>query len=79
MERRISQTQMAQLMSMSQQAFSRRTTGRVAFSLDEISQLAEILRVSEAFLLGFGNEASPRPMDEGLGAVRHQGLEPRTR
>jgi transcriptional regulator with XRE-family HTH domain len=72
-EQRISQTAMAAELDMSQQAFSRRTTGRVAFSLDEISHLSELLSVSEGWLLGFVGER------EQTGTVRHQGLEPRTR
>lgn len=45
---------------MTQQAFSRRTTGAVSFSLEEIEQLADVLRTSQAYLLLGVESRNPR-------------------
>lgn len=63
-ERRLTQADAAEALALSQQAFSRRATGRVPFQLDEIAVIARFLGVSEAALLGFA---------EPLGATRDSG------
>ena len=79
-EQRITGTRLARELQMSHTAFSRRSTGDLAFSLAEIEHLADLLGVSEAYLLGFA-ETRTAGLDEAgrPELVRHQGLEPRTR
>lgn len=60
-EQRMKGRDLAKALAISPTAFSRRSTGELPFSLDEIEQLAELLGSTEAYLLGFTDERSPRP------------------
>jgi transcriptional regulator with XRE-family HTH domain len=55
--RQITQAHMAEKLGRSQTFVSRRLLGRVPFSIDELDQLAEILAVPLAELIG----AAPTP------------------
>lgn len=48
---RLSQERIAKQLNISQQALSRRLTGRVSFTVDELDQLADILSVSISDLM----------------------------
>jgi len=66
-EQKISGSTLAIEMGIKQASMSRRTTGVTALTLDEISQIAEILGISEWWLLT-GQQLSPRPTDPGEGS-----------
>lgn len=66
-EQKISGSALAEEMGMKQASMSRRTTGVTPLTLDELSQIAEILGVSEWWLLT-GQRLSPRPTDPGEGS-----------
>ena len=53
----INQTKLAPLIPFSQQALSRRLNGEVAFNIDELARIAEILEVSISVLID-GDRAS---------------------
>lgn len=50
--RKISQQAMSKQVSLSQQGLSRRMTGRIAFSVDELDDIATVLNVPVANLIG---------------------------
>ena len=50
---------LAPQMGMSQQAFSRRVTGAIEFSLGEIASIARLLGTTEGYLLGFEMKRAP--------------------
>ena len=74
-ERKISASALAIEMGIKQASMSRRTTGVTALTLDELSQIAEILGVSEWWLLT-GQRLSPRPTDPGEGSHVYSGPSP---
>ena len=71
-EQKISGSALAREMDITQAKMSRRTTGVTALTLDELSQIAEILGVSEVELLT-GQRLSPRPTDPGEGSHGYSG------
>lgn len=76
-ELQIRQKTVAEVLGYSQQALSRRTTGAVAFSVDEIETLARLFGVTEAYLYGFTNERAPGQTTGGsLYAIRDSNPEP---
>ena len=74
-EQKISGSALAREMDITQAKMSRRTTGVTALTLDELSQIAEILGVSEVELLT-GQRLSPRPTDPGEGSRVYSGPSP---
>lgn len=49
---RVSQTALAETLGLSQAAVSRRLLGAVPFDVDELAQVAELLNVTAASLIG---------------------------
>ena len=66
-EQKISASALAREMDITQATMSRKTTGVTPLTLDELSHVAEILGVSEWWLLT-GQRLSPRPTDPGEGS-----------
>ena len=77
---RVSQKMMAAWLGLPQSQISKRLAGGAEWRLSEIFRVAEAFDVPAGLLLG-GNTKAPRREGVGLpiDAVRHQGLEPRTR
>jgi hypothetical protein len=67
-EHRVTGVRLAEAIGMNQKAFSRRYADQVDWSVDEIAQVARVFGMTFAELVAVDEEA-----------VRHQGLEPRTR
>jgi transcriptional regulator with XRE-family HTH domain len=52
--RRVTQADLAELLNVSQQAISRRVSGRTAFGLDDLAKLADHFGVPLVALIGTG-------------------------
>lgn len=75
---RISGSEVARRIGMTQPALSRRMTGDVPFDLDLLGRICDATGISFAYVTS-GIRETPGPEGPGGGVVRHQGLEPRTR
>lgn len=61
--RNIKQTELAEALRRDQTWLSRRLLGKVAFDVDDLATICEVLHVSMAELLGELPPASPRALD----------------
>lgn len=57
---RMTQTDLAEVLGLTQSVVSKRLRGKIAFSVDELEKVADALGVHPATLLG-GHDASPPP------------------
>ena len=78
----ITQAELGRQLGIKTASVSERLRGVTKFDINELPVLADVFGVSIEYLLGLTDERenrNPRPAVPDGGAVRHQGLEPRTR
>ncbi len=80
-EQRVSASTIAREIGMTQQALSRRMVGKTPMTLGELEAVCQAATIDLAWVItGSGNTKPSGPEGpDGGDAVRHQGLEPRTR
>ncbi|WP_129590772.1 helix-turn-helix domain-containing protein [Sanguibacter massiliensis] len=66
---RLNGSRLATALGQSQTYWSRRLTGRVAFDVDDLSQIADLIGVEPSDFFATSNERSLRPRGEGGGSV----------
>ena len=75
----VTQMQLVEVLHVSQTGVSKRLRGLIPFDINELGLLADYFGVDPGDLLGAPKSPRPKPDGGSREAVRHQGLEPRTR
>jgi transcriptional regulator with XRE-family HTH domain len=67
---RISGAKLSAILGQSQAYWSRRLSGKVAFDVDDLTSIADLLDVDvREFFIGLGTNTGPRPTGTTAGAV----------